>query len=171
MGTEKEFYKKIRDYLEHRFRYDKLEESDYSVYLAITSEGKIPEKIQNQVPAQYEIIYSFLKKKNSPDLTGFVKSGYSVPDFVTVEIKNDTITLEDVYQAKRYADLFQAKHGFLISTKPIPTTIRRLCQRIPILNIMGTGSQLKLAQFDVERNRIWRRNWFPESPFRKEPLT
>lgn len=169
MGTEKELYKTIKDYLEERFRLDGLGESDYSYYLAITSEGKFPEKILSKVPEHYEIIFSFLKKKNSPDLTGFVKKSYS-PDFITVEIKDDTIKLEDVYQAKRYAELFRAKYGFLISTKPIPTTIKRLCQKTSILNIAGTSYEtLKLAQFDVERNRIWGRNWFPESPFRKEP--
>jgi len=169
MGTEKELYKIIKIYLEERFRLDGLGESDYSYYLAITSEGKFPEKILNQVPEQNEIIFSFLKKKNSPDLTGFVKEG-RFTHFITVEIKNNTITLEDVYQAKRYADLFRAKYGFLLSTKPIPTTIKRLCKRFLILNIVGTADRLRLAQYDVERTVVIEKSWFPESPFKTPKL-
>jgi len=164
MVTERELYGVIRKKLIEKFvgKFDDF-------YLAITSEGKFPEKILSRVPQHEDIIFSFLKKKNSPDLTEFVKlvkNQWATFQFITVEIKNSTIKLEDVYQAKRYADLFRAKYGFLITTKPIPTIMKRLCNRIPILYIAGTSyEKLKLAQFNIEKNGIIENSWFPEPPF------
>ena len=164
MVIEKELYGVIRKKLIEKFvgKFDDF-------YLAITSEGKFPEKILSRVPQDEDIIFSFLKKKNSPDLTGFVKlvkNQWVTFQFITVEIKNSTIILEDIYQAKRYADLFRAKYGFLITTKPIPTIIKRLCKRISILYIAGTAyEKLKLAQFDIDIGEIVEKSWFPKSPF------
>jgi hypothetical protein len=97
MVIEKELYGVIRKKLIEKFmgKFDEF-------YLAITSEGKFPEKILSQVPQHEDIIFSFLKKKNSPDLTGFgklVKNQWATFQFITVEIKNSIITLEDVARA------------------------------------------------------------------------
>ena len=154
MVIEKELYELVRRHLWDCFQPPKFDD----VYLAVTSNGNFPEEILAHVSQYEEIIFAFLKKKNSPDITGFVKlvtktePKYAAFKFITVEIKNAVIKLEDIYQAKRYADLFKAQYGFLISTKPIPTTIKRLCEKIPILYIAGTGyDKLKLAQFDMEK--------------------
>jgi len=161
MKTEKELYELIKNKLEEKFR-----AKFNNCYLEITSNGIFGEDIKGKVSDYYDIIFSFLKKKNSPDITGFIKMEYST-EFVTVEVKNDVITLEDIYQAKRYADLFRAKYGFLISTKPIPTEIKRLCQKILILSIAGTAyATLKLGEFDAEKNEILEDRWFPDSPYK-----
>lgn len=171
MPSERELYESIRSHLKVCFVL-KFEgnENFQQLYLNTTSDGKFPEEILSRIPQHEEIIFSFLKKKNSPDLTGFIKlvsGGYADFQFITVEIKDSTVKLDDVYQAKRYADLFRAKYGFLISTKPIPTTIKRLCNRIPILYIAGTSyEKLKLAQFDIGQKKIVEKSWFPESPFK-----
>jgi len=161
MEVEKELYQPIKNRLEEKF---KLKFNN--CYLEITSDGKFSEEIKSKVPEYKDIIFSFLKKKNTPDLTGFVKEQYGI-EFIVVEVKTHVITLEDIYQAKRYAELFSAKYGFLISTKPIPTELKRLCSKIPILYIAGTAyAQLKLGEFDTERNEILEDKWFPESPFK-----
>jgi hypothetical protein len=157
---ERELYEWIRYKLEEMFK-----NKFTNCHLEITSNGNFSEEIKSKVPDYHDIIFSFLKKKNSPDLTGFVKEQYTT-EFITVEIKKDVITLEDVYQAKRYADLFRAKYGFLITTKSIPTEIKRLCQKINILYIAGTGATLKLGEFDTERKEIQENKWFPEPPFK-----
>ena len=160
-GMERDLYGWIQYKLEEMFK-NKFN----NCHLEITSNGNFSEEIKSKVPDFYDIIFSFLKKKNSPDLTGFVKEQHNI-EFITVEIKNDVITLEDVYQAKRYADLFRAKYGFLISTKSIPTEIKRLCQKIPILYIAGTAhATLKLGEFDTGRREILEGKWFPEHPFK-----
>jgi hypothetical protein len=172
MVAEKDLYEPIKRILCLNFRavFD-------DCFLATTSEGIFPDKILSQVHKDDEIIFYFLKKKNSPDLTGFVKvvtktepkpsplqewfkSENAAYHFITVEVKNDTIGLEDIYQAKRYSDLFKAKYGLLISTRLIPTPIKRLCERIPILDT-ARKEKLRLGQFDGG-DII---NWFPESPF------
>lgn len=165
MVAEKEIYEAVR-----RSLWDCFQGKVNEVYLAITSEGVFPEEIKKHVSKYEEIIFSFLKRKNAPDITGFYKlvaNNYAAFYFITVEIKNAVITLEDIYQAKRYADLFKARYGFLISTKPIPTEIERLCEKIQILYIAGTDYQtLKLAQFDAVQQEIIQKSWFPESPFK-----
>ena len=161
MVAEKKLYDVVRRHLLAYFG-TKVD----NCYLYITSEGVFPEEILGKVPEYYDIIFSFLKKKNSPDLTGFIKKNSTI-EFITVEIKDAQIKLEDIYQAKRYADLFKAKYGILVSTKPIPTIIKRLCKKIPILYIAGTAyEKLKLAHFDVEKSHIIEKSWFPESPFK-----
>ncbi|GAH95239.1 unnamed protein product, partial [marine sediment metagenome] len=79
-------------------------------------------------------VFSFLRTA-SPDLTGFVlKNGVDistasrldVESFITVEVKPTRITLQDIYQAKMYGDLFYAKYALLISPEIIGEEIRRL---------------------------------------------
>lgn len=180
MVTEKEFYEPIRKILLNNF---KTAFDDCRLW--VTSEGSFPEEIKTHFHKGDEIIFSFLKKKNSPDLTGYVKliakaepessplrewfnEDVAAYHFITVEIKNTRIELADIYQAKRYADLFKAKFGLLISTKPIPTEIIRLCETIPIL-VTARKEKMRIGQFDPERDTtIWNSCWFPSSPFQRD---
>jgi hypothetical protein len=45
-----------------------------------------------------------------PDLTGFVKKdSTSSREFLVVEVKAQTIRLGDIYQTRKYAELFDAR--------------------------------------------------------------
>ena len=44
---------------------------------------------------------------------------------MVVEVKNEVIKLEDIYQTKKYADLFDAKYALLISPEEIPEELIR----------------------------------------------
>ncbi len=55
-------------------------------------------------------------------------------DFITIEAKIERMTFEHVYQAKKYADLFNAKYGILVSTEPIPAELKKLHRAVGILN-------------------------------------
>ncbi|MGA7918482.1 MAG: hypothetical protein WCA38_02350, partial [Candidatus Acidiferrales bacterium] len=49
-------------------------------------------------------------------------------DFITVEVKEKSLTSGDVYQAKMYKEVFGARYGFLVTADPIPEELKRLCK-------------------------------------------
>lgn len=154
---EKELYPLIRYELGNKFK-----SQGQPCYLEITADGKFSETIKSAI--REDIIFTFLKKKASPDITGWT----SAKEFIVAEVKNEKITIQDIYQTKMYMDLFRAKYGFLISTEPLPTEIKRLHERFWILNTTSYGYTIvTLTQFDPENKKFNEESWFPESPFKK----
>ena len=156
MVKEYDLYEPIRRYLLQKFN-----EKFVKAILEDTHTGDFSPHIKENIPEYHDIIFSFLRKEK-PDLTGYVEKEYGI-DFITVEIKNAPITLDNVYQAKKYADLFQAKYGFLISPRVIPIEIKRLHKRLGILRTNVGYERLILAQWNIKDQRII--DWFEESPF------
>ena len=171
---EKELYKPVKEYLEAEFK-----RNFGDCYIEITAGGNFSPKIESVIT--HDIIFSFLGKKASPDLVGFTwerespwlpsippTTSRSIKDFIAVEIKRETIILQDVYQAKRYGDLFRAKYALLISPKPIPEEIKRLHLQLPVLNRFMGGWYVYIGQWDDELKHIY--SWFPKSPFPLEDM-
>lgn len=134
-------------------------------HLEITARGNFSNKLKEKVPQGRDLIFSFLDK-DKPDLTGFIEEGttYKSTEFVVAEIKDEKIHLADVYQIRRYADLFHAKYAFLISTKPLPHEIIRLQRIISTLFNCGWGyEKIILAQFDAKQNVFV--EWHEKNPF------
>jgi hypothetical protein len=173
---EKELYKPIKEHLEARFK-----RSFGGCYMEITSEGTFSQAIQCVIA--HDIIFSFLSKQASPDLVGFTwekerqqadqwldsvatsmpTKNSDIKDFITVEIKRDAVTIQNVYQAKMYGDLFQAKYALLVSPKPIPEKIKRVHKQLSVLGRFMSGWHVYLGQWNAELNDI--SSWFPKSPF------
>ena len=109
-------------------------------------------------------------------------------EFIIVEVKYDKIELGDIYQAKRYADLFSANYSFLLSYKPIPEKIKRLSLLTNILRTshfptVGPPDRIEQAFFemglpdlilgqylgdsikDSKSCIIVEDTWFPHDPF------
>ena len=61
-----------------------------------------------------------------PDITGFVKTNASSTDVFTVEVKLGSPTIKNIFQAKNYGQIFNAKYALLISTEAISEPKRRL---------------------------------------------
>ena len=164
-AAEKELYEPIRKYLEEAFR-----EKFGRCYLEITADGSFSELLKRAV--RHDIVFSLLGRKASPDLTGFIASARSpsapsyrieVEAFITVEVKREKIALQDIYQAKMYGDLFQAKYSLLISPEEIPQIIVRLHQQLFVLSRFMTGWHLYIGQWDSHDKVIY--EWLPEPPF------
>lgn len=79
-----------------------------------------------------------------------------------VEVKARTIRLDDVYQTRKYAELFDARYALLVSTCEIPEEIRRLSQVIYSLLSLPAYKQLTLVEFANNGNST---DWFPDDPF------
>ena len=95
-----------------------------------------------------------------PDIVGYVESNQGKRIF-TAEVKRGSLTVQDIYQAKMYKELFGATFGFLIGTQPVPEELKRLSRNIPaILHSFGdyTFNFLALARFDVESGTL--PDWF-----------
>jgi len=133
------------------------------LHLEITADKTFSNKLKSQVNSNRDIIFLFLKDA-SPDITGFIKEQYEV-GFVVVEVKAEKLKLDDIYQTKKYAELFDAKYALLVTTEEIPEELKRLSKVIFSLLHIGEYRTFSLAQFDEKTNAF--AEYFPENPFLK----
>lgn len=165
---EQDLYEPIRRYLASL-----LQRSFDCYHLEVTANGAYSQRLRHFV--RHDIVFSFLKMA-SPDLTGFVlkngvdislASSLDVESFITVEVKPTRITLQDIYQAKMYGDLFYAKYALLISPEIIGEEIRRLHERLRILNRFRDWKTYvgEVVIQDVQEVVVQDCIWHPETPF------
>jgi hypothetical protein len=157
--SEKDYYEPVKKEFERLFK--------NKVHLEITANKVYSNKLKAAFHEEKEIIFKFLKEA-VPDILGFIKPNVldefleTNRDFVMIEIKNEVLKLDDIYQAKKYAELFNAEHAFLVSTEEIPEELKRLSKVVHSL-LSLPSSNLILVQFDEKINRVV--EWFKENPF------
>lgn len=157
--VERDHYEPIRKSLEYL-----LSEKNKEFYLEITADRKFSNKLKAAINehGNRDIIFSFLKDA-VPDITGFVKDQHSHA-IIVVEVKKTAIKLDDIYQTKKYAELFNAKYALLISTTEIPEEIKRLSKVVYKLISGGQGyEKIALVQYDPDSRKFT--EWFERSPF------
>lgn len=158
---EKEYYEAVRKGIEALFG-----RRGKTCYFEITSEG-LSEKLKGHIPKGREIVLSFLSGSVKPDIVGLIEEEYR--PFVVVEVKEHAVKLDDIYQARKYADLLEAKFTFLVSLQQIPEQIKRLVEATSdIVNFFMAGRMFNLVHFDTEQNQFL--EWIPDNPFEKEYL-
>ncbi len=130
--------------------------------LEITSRGITP-SMEREVddPAFY-----FLKEeRQQPDIMGYVveeesRVGLGLDVFdaksrVIVEVKKNRVGITDIYQTKRYAEVFDAKYAFLISAGPLEEGIRRFIRSRPAVTsytYSGGHRRVTFLRFDKEKH-------------------
>ncbi len=159
---EKELYEPVRGALERAF------EGIGKRAVSETGATKgLGEQLKALIPQGQEILFRFLTRK--PDIIGYVEGGLGNTIF-TAEVKRGGLTVQDIYQAKMYKEMFGATFGFLVGTEPIPEELKRLLRRIPIM-LMSAGDYtfnfLALARFDFESGAFteWYANFQDADPF------
>jgi hypothetical protein len=164
--NEKEYYPLIKEKLEELMQ-DKFDEC----YLEITAYKKFSNKLKEKISENRDIIFNFLKDA-APDITGYVDSeeiSFFFEDleyvFVVVEVKKGKIKLDDIYQIRKYSELFDAKLSLLISLMEIPEEIKRLSKVVKQLLVQPDNERIILAHFDHRENKFV--EWFPKNPFKK----
>lgn len=158
--TEKEYYEAIKTNLEQL-----LAVKSSRFHLEITADKKFSNELKAHIGQNRDIIFHFLKEA-APDITGFIEKSYS-SDFIVVEIKRETVKLDDIYQTKKYQELFNAKFTFLVSVQPIPEEIKRLHKvAFSLLSGPSYHHMFALAHFNERTNEIV--GWYPENPFEKD---
>jgi hypothetical protein len=166
-GSENALYEGVKAEFEKLFKF-----KFGNCHLEITAYGNFSTALREKV--RESIVFNFIRRMKgsehrSPDITGFADQKLSGEDFITVEFKNEPLELWDIYQAKMYAELFNAKYGFLVSTDPIPPELKRLHQVHFIMSRFIHGTHLCLVQFDTKTSQVIHETWFPEKPFDYDP--
>ena len=134
-------------------------------YLETGATKGFSERVKVAIPAGREIVFSFLRRR--PDILGYVDRAYS-KDLITVEVKEKSLTIEDIYQAKMYKEVFGARYGFLITATAIPEALKRLCKQnyqIQHSSHDDVYSFLAIAEFHRAGGFV---EWFEDNPFSKE---
>ena len=134
-------------------------------YLETGATKGFSERVKAAIPAGREIVFSFLRRR--PDIIGYVNREYS-KDLITVEVKEKSLTIEDIYQAKMYKEVFGARYGFLVTATAIPEALKRLCKQnyqIQHSSHDDIYSFLAIAEFHRAGGFV---EWFEDNPFAKE---
>ncbi len=161
--NEKKYYEPIRKEFEELFK-DKGE-----ISLEITANKKFSNNLKAQISNHREIIFYFLKEA-APDISGFRKRDLRIYSIV-IEIKDEVIKLDHIYQTRKYAELFDAKFAFLVSTQEIPEEIKKLSKAVRSLLSLPYSyppKRLVMVQFNKDTNKFV--DWFEENPFKDEYL-
>ena len=156
---ERALYESVKVWLERL-----LEEKYASVRLEVTAYKQFSNVLQSQIDPHRELIFAFLNEA-APDITGFVKKdSQSLREFVVVEVKTTPIKLEDIYQVRKYAELFDARNALLLSTSEIPEKIIRLSRIVPsLLTLQGGYGKVTLVRFEDNGSRG---TWSSDCPFK-----
>ena len=142
-----------------------FESKGCKAYLEVTASKRFSNKLKSKISDYRHIIFYFLRDV-APDITGFVERD-TFTDFVIIEVKNEEMKLDHIYQARKYADLFEAKFAFLVSTKEIPEEIKALSKVVyPVLSAPSIYQARTLVYFNEETQSF--EDWYPENPFEKE---
>ena len=151
---EKSLYQPVKTALEVRFIREFGE-----CYLEITANKKISDKIKKCFD---DIVLHIINVEGFyPDLMGLIQS----KEIIVVEVKEE-LTLKDIYQAKQYGEIFNAKYTLLIYSEPLSEEIRRFLEKRPEILSHSAGSKdVKLARFDKTDNDIEEGTWYMSSPF------
>lgn len=118
------------------------------VYLEITANGrffseKLKEVLDNDALSIVRV------EKFSPDIMGIIEKTQYQKELITVEVKDEKITIQSISRAKLYADIFNARYGMLISSKGVGEEIKRF-----ISNRYAIRGNVIIAQFDETNNEF-----------------
>ena len=155
---EKDYYQSLKSRLE-----ELLKSIFGEFHLEITAKKTFSNKLKAEIPEHRNLIFHFLKEA-PPDIAGFITNQYTT-DFFVAEFKKEILRLEDIYQARKYSELFDAKYALLITTEEIPEELKRLSKIIHSLLSLPGYNKLTLVRFDEQQEQFV--DWFKENPFLK----
>lgn len=156
--AEEELYEPIKTCFLQKFR-----SAGYrDVYLEITSNGKFSERLREVLGTRV----AFLKRHFAPDLCGFAEVQNKLLP-ITIEVKNKRLSFKEIFQAKGYGELIEAKFAFLISTQQIVSPVKDFLRNKESLLYFGYPETriMHVGSFDNKFKQLVEDNWFPKSPF------
>ena len=156
-SKESQYYKPVKTKVE-----EILKETQRAYHLEITAGKTFSNKLKGKISDHRHTVFYFLKDV-APDITGFIEEDV-LTKFIVVEIKNEPIKLDHIYQARKYAELFEARYALLVSTKEIPEEIKRLSKVVHSLLSLPAYETLTLVKFNEETREF--DEWFPKNPFK-----
>src|SRR5262249_33420467 len=155
---EKDYYPALKSKLE-----DLIKPHFGEFYLEITATKAFSNTLKAAIPDHRNLIFQFLREA-PPDIMGFIKEQYTT-DFLVAEFKKEILRLDDIYQARKYAELFDAKYALLVTTEEIPEELKRLSKLVYSLLSLPGYRRLALVRFDEQQGLFV--DWFETNPFVK----
>jgi hypothetical protein len=156
--TEKDYYEPIKKGFEELFN------AKGETHLEITANKNFSNRLKGQIGTNRDIIFYFLKEV-APDISGFIMRDYGAR-FIVIEVKDEVLKLDHIYQTRKYAELFDASFAFLVSTHEIPEEIKKLSKVVYSLLSLPVYKSLILVHVDKKTHRFV--EWFEENPFENE---
>lgn len=152
--AEKDLYKPISAYLNNKLNF-----CGYTnVYVEITADGKISERLKQKFSHPFTV----LENAFFPDLIAlYTQNGREKS--ISIEVKDDPITIKDIFQALSYGIILKTDKSFLISPYDIPQKIKFFLEDRPDILKYNRGKQLYIAQ--IYDNDIADGDWFPRNPY------
>jgi hypothetical protein len=154
--AERDYYAPVKAHIERL-----LEDNSADFHVEITAQRAFSSVLKAQVGQHRDIVFHFLREA-APDITGFVRTPYSA-DFIVVEIKVPQLKLDDIYQTRRYAELFDARYAILVSLEHVPEEFKRLHKVTYSLLALPAYKTLCLAKWDPPTSALT--EWYPSNPF------
>lgn len=156
--NEAQFYEPTKEALTKLFKRKKY------CHLEITADRQLSETIK-QVLSDYNL-FANIVERFIPDITGYVEEDES-KHLIVVEVKPGPPRLKDIFQTKEYAEIFGAKHAFLVSPKLPQEEIRRiLSMKGEILShSVGTG-RVSIGHLNrgIQASEWQIETWYPDTP-------
>jgi hypothetical protein len=137
--------------------YLRQEDDQIAIMLEITAD-EFPQSAQALL--QSNVLYLLNSREARPDLFGHIGPDctqvYGRRDFLlTVEVKPGSPTIHDVFQAKKYGELYWAWVALLVSTDLPEERLRRLLkERLDLLGYSGGYSHLYLCRYSESSGTI-----------------
>jgi hypothetical protein len=128
-----------------------------AIMLDITADG-FPRRAQALL--QSNVLFLLNNRDARPDLFGHIgpdcTEAYGRRDFLlTVEVKAGVPTIHDVFQAKKYGELYWAPVALLVSTELLDERLRRLLsERLDLLGYSAGYAHLYLCRYSESSGTI-----------------
>lgn len=143
--------------------YSKFRRIGYKkVHIEITSGGRFSSKLKGALGMSL----NFMGKRFAPDLTGFLVESNGVKP-ITIEVKRKSVGFKELFQAKGYGELLDAKYAFLVSNEPLSVDMKEaLRQKLNLIYFGYPNVRLMyVGRFNIKNKQIINEDWFPSSPF------
>jgi hypothetical protein len=141
----------------------KFRSAGYSeVHLEITSNGRFSERLRKALGTRV----GFLKRHFAPDICGFTEVRNRLQP-ISIEVKSKRLGFQEIFQAKGYGELIEARFAFLISNQSIISTVRDFLRNKESILIFGYPDPriMHIGRFDHTLEQLVEEDWFPKSPF------
>jgi len=163
---ESRLYSCVRDTLQSYFCSGSID-----CLFEVTAEG-VSDELQGKLGD--EILFLLGSRELRPDILGHVehpvesKTFYYHKFFVATEVKEGSPTINDLFQAKKYGEIYEAAVTLLVSTEKPEERLLRLLKRNPVLlHLPMSMFSAYLCKFSEKSEAIdW---WYPEPPRRDQP--
>jgi hypothetical protein len=163
--TEASLYAPVRDALEGYLRQP---DDHITMNLEITATG-FSQLMQRYIP---EEVFNFIDTRDyRPDLYGRIgpdcRDSYEMSTFTVVaEVKKNPLELKDLFQAKRYGELYKAEVTPLISPEWLDASLHRLLEKRLELPSYSRYWSVYMCRYDRTRRTLG--EWFDNREPRKK---